>query len=138
METKAYAIINTVKKKIILFQGLIHLIYSPPPMTQNSNSKITIHMVSSLNGFIAKKNNNISWFETADDYEKGVEYSEEQTKEFLKTIDCYVMGARTYEHAAELSKTYGWPYGEVPTIVLSHKNPQPIKWNIEIYSGDLH
>jgi dihydrofolate reductase len=95
-------------------------------------------MVSSLDGFIAKKDNSISWFETADHYEKGVEYSEEQTKEFLKTIDCYVMGARTYEHAAELSKTYGWPYGEVPTIVLSHKNPQPIKWNIEIYSGDLH
>lgn len=95
-------------------------------------------MVSSLDGFIAKKDNSISWFETTDYYEKGVEYTEQQTKEFLKTIDCYVMGARTYEHAAELSKTYGWPYGDVPTIVTTHKNLQAIKPNIEFYSGDLH
>ncbi len=94
-------------------------------------------MVSSLDGFIAKKDNSVSWFETTDHYEKGVEYSEQQTKEFLKTIDCYVMGARTYEHAAELSKTYGWVYGEIPTIVTSHKNLHAIKPTIEIYSGDL-
>jgi dihydrofolate reductase len=94
-------------------------------------------MVSSLDGFIAKNDNSVSWFETTDHYEKGVEYTEEQAKEFLKTIDCYVMGRRTYEHAAELSKTYGWAYGEVPTIVASHKNLQPIRSNIEIYSGDL-
>ena len=102
------------------------------------NSKITIHMVSSLDGFIAKKDNSISWFETKDHYEKGVEYSDEQTKEFLKTIDCYVMGARTYEHAVELSKSYGWPYGDIPTFVTSHKNLEAIKPNVRIYSGDLH
>ena len=79
-------------------------------------------MVSSVDGFIARKDNSVSWFETADYYEKGVEYSEQQTREFLKTIDCYVMGARTYEHAVELSKQYGWAYGEVSTIVMSHKN----------------
>jgi len=94
-------------------------------------------MVSSLDGFIAKRDNSISWFETMDRYEEGVQYTEEQTAAFLKTIDCYVMGARTYEHAAELSKTYGWAYGDVPTIVTSHKNLQPIRSNIEIYSGDL-
>jgi len=95
-------------------------------------------MVSSLDGMIAKKDNSISWLETADHYEKGVQYTEQETKEFLKTIDCYVMGARTYEHAVELSKSYGWAYGEVPTIVLSKKNLQAIKPNIEIYSGNLN
>ena len=101
-------------------------------------SKITIHMVSSLDGFIAKKDNSISWFETSDHYEKGEAYTEQQAKEFVKTIDCYVMGARTYEHAAELSKDYGWPYGDIPTIVTTSKNPQAIKPNIEFYCGDLH
>ena len=95
-------------------------------------------MVSSLDGMIAKKDNSITWLETADHYEKGVQYTEQETKEFLKTIDCYVMGARTYEHAVELSKSYGWAYGEVPTIVLSKKNLQAIKPNIEIYSGNLN
>ena len=92
-------------------------------------------MVSSLDGFIARKDNSVSWFETSDYYEKGV--TEQDTEEFLKTIDCYVMGARTYEHALELSKTYGWAYGDLPTIVVSHRDLSIEKQNIEIYPGDV-
>jgi dihydrofolate reductase len=98
--------------------------------------KITIHMVSSLDGFIAKKDNSVSWFETSDHYENGV--GEPDAVEFLKTIDCYIMGSRTYEHALELSKSYGWVYGDVPTIVLTHRNLPIERQNIEIYSGDLN
>ena len=58
-------------------------------------------MVSSIDGFIAKKDNSVSWFESSDHYEKGV--SEGDAEEFMKTIDCFVMGSRTYEHAFELS-----------------------------------
>jgi len=99
-------------------------------------SKVTIHMVSSLDGIIAKTDNSVSWFETSSYYEKGV--AGENVEEFLKTIDCYIMGARTYEHALELSKSYGWPYGDVPTIVVTHRNLPIDRPNIEIYSGDLN
>jgi len=97
--------------------------------------KITIHMVSSLDGIIAKKDNSVSWFETSDYYEKGV--TGQDAEEFLKTIDCYVMGARTYEHALKLSKSYGWAYGNTPTIVVTHKNLPVERPNIEFYSGEL-
>jgi dihydrofolate reductase len=100
----------------------------------NDSFKITVHMVSSLDGIIAKKDNSVSWFDTVDNYEKGV--TGQNPEEFLKTIDCYVMGARTYEHATELSKTYGWVYGDVPTIVVSHKNIKLERTNIEVFSGD--
>ena len=100
--------------------------------------KITIHMVSSLDGYIAKKDNSVSWFETSDNYEKGASISEQAQEEFLKTIDCYVMGSRTYEHAFELSKSYGWAYGDVPTIVLTHRKLSIDRQNIETYSGDLN
>ena len=93
-------------------------------------------MVSSLDGIIAKKDNSVSWFEISDNYEKGV--SGQNPEEFLKTIDCYVMGSRTYEHALELSKPYGWAYGDVPTIVVTHRNLPIDRQNIEIYSGDLN
>ena len=93
-------------------------------------------MVSSLDGIIAKKDNSVLWFETSDYYEKGV--TEQNTEEFLKTIDCYLMGARTYEHALELSKSYGWAYGDVPTIVVTRRNLPIERQNIEIYSGDLN
>lgn len=98
---------------------------------------VTVHMVSSLDGFIAKKDNSVAWFETVDHYDKGVDITKQDMEEFLTTIDCYVMGARTYEHAVELSKSYGWSYGDVPTIVVTHRNLPIHKPNIEIYSGDL-
>ncbi|MBS1690115.1 MAG: dihydrofolate reductase [Bacteroidetes bacterium] len=98
---------------------------------------LTIHMVSSLDGIIAKEDNSTSWFDTTDVYEQGATLTPQQTEDFLKTIDCYIMGSRTYEHALELSKQYGWAYGDVPTIVLTHRNLQALKPNIEFYSGDL-
>ena len=98
--------------------------------------RLTIHMVSSLDGIIAKKDNSVSWFETTDNYEKGV--TGQDVGEFLKTIDCYVMGSKTYEHALELSKSYGWAYGDIPTIVLTHRNLPVERQNVETYSGDLN
>lgn len=93
-------------------------------------------MVSSLDGMIAKKDNSVSWFETSDYYEQGI--AAQDPEQFLSTIDCYVMGSRTYEHALELSKSYGWPYGDVPTIVVTHRNLPIDRQNISAYSGNLN
>ena len=84
---------------------------------RNTNtSKITLHLVSSLDGFIARKDNSVSWLEdNGSIYEPGVSISEEEATAFVKTIDCYVLGSRTYEHALEL----GWPYGDTPTVVVT-------------------
>ena len=98
---------------------------------------LTVHMVMSLDGFIAKKDNSTSWFETSSYYEKGVELSGEDTEQFLKTIDCYVMGARTYEHALELSKSHGWAYGDTPTIVVTHRNLPIDRPNIGTYGWQV-
>jgi len=96
-------------------------------------SKVTIHMVSSLDGFIAKKDASISWMQSTDTFKKGTTLSEEYIADFLKSIDCYLMGSRTYEHALEL----GWPYGDVPVIVLTHRKLNTDRENIEFYTGDL-
>ncbi len=93
-------------------------------------------MVASVDGIIAKHDNSVDWFETISHYEKGVEG--EDPEAFLKTIDCFVMGARTYEHALELSKNYGWAYGDTPTIVVTHRKLPVERSNIEFYSGDLN
>jgi len=102
-------------------------------MTTNK-SKVIIHMVSSLDGFIAKKDNSVTWLQSNDYYDKGIRLNNEDIEEFIKMIDCYVMGARTYEHAVEL----GWPYGEVPVMVLTRRNLTTDRKNVEFYSGDLH
>ncbi len=99
--------------------------------------KITVHMVSSLDGFIAKKDNSIEWFNTACKYEKGIELTDQQTTSFLSSIDCYVMGAYTYEHALALAAQYGWAYGNTSLIVLTNRNLPLYHSGVEIYSGDL-
>ena len=95
---------------------------------------VTLHMVSSLDGFIAKPDNSVSWLEsTGSPYEAGVSISEEEAATFVKAIDCYVMGSRTYEHALEL----GWPYGDTPVVVVSGREWPPARKSVEFYSGDL-
>ena len=95
---------------------------------------ITLHMVSSLDGYIAGRDNSVSWLETSGiEYEPGVSVSAEEAAAFVKTIDCYVLGSRTYEHALEL----GWPYGDTPTIVVTSRQLPSATKNVEFYSGDL-
>lgn len=101
----------------------------------NPGFSITIHMVASLDGIIAKPDNSVSWFETSSPYEKGV--TGDDPEEFLKTIDCYIMGSRTYEYALELSKSYGWAYGDKPTFVLTSRPLTSDMKHIEFYSGGL-
>jgi dihydrofolate reductase len=67
----------------------------------NTNSRVTIHMVASLDGFIARRDGRVDWLETSDKFEDGDTMAPEFVEEFLKTIDCYVMGSRTYETALE-------------------------------------
>jgi dihydrofolate reductase len=93
-----------------------------------------LHAVASLDGFIARKDNSVSWLDAHGSvYEAGVSISEEEAAAFVKAIDCYVLGSRTYEHALEL----GWPYGDTPTVVVSTRKWTPARESVEFYSGDL-
>jgi dihydrofolate reductase len=97
-------------------------------------SSVTLHVVASLDGFIARKDNSVSWLDVNGSvYEAGISISEEEAATFVKAIDCYVLGSRTYEHAREL----GWPYGDTPTVVVTSREWPPAKESVEFYSGDL-
>lgn len=98
-------------------------------------ARITLHMVASLDGYIAKKDNSVGWFETTSPYEKGVDW--QGPGDFMKTVDCYVMGATTYEHAVALSEEYYWAYGDAPTVVVTHRDLPKVKPHIEFFAGDL-
>jgi dihydrofolate reductase len=105
-----------------------------PSKGNATGSRVTLHMVSSLDGFIARKDNSVSWLEgNGSVYEAGVSISAEEAAAFVKAIDCYVLGSRTYEHALEL----GWPYGDTPTVVVTGRKLPAAKENVEFYSGDL-
>src|SRR5580765_8641118 len=103
-------------------------------MSRSAGSRVTLHVVSSLDGFIAKKDNTVSWLDSPGSvYEAGVSIAEEEIATFVKAIDCYVLGSRTYEHALEL----GWPYGDTPVVVVTGRKLSSTKECVEFYSGDL-
>ena len=95
---------------------------------------ITLHVVSSIDGYIARHDNTVSWLaDPGSVYESGVVPTAEEMAAFVSAIDCYVLGAKTYKHALEL----GWPYGDTPTIVLTRRQLTSERKNVEFVSGDL-
>jgi dihydrofolate reductase len=106
-------------------------------MKQNE-SRVTIHMAASLDGFIARKDGRVDWMETSDEFAAGDIMDSEFVEAFLKTIDCYVMGSRTYETALSFEANgLGWSYGDKPTFVLTSRQLPRIRETVEFYSGDL-
>ena len=102
------------------------------------DSRVTIHMAASLDGFIARKDGRVDWLETSDEFIGGDSLDPSQVEAFLKTIDCYVMGSRTYETALNFeAKGLGWAYGDKPTFVLTSRNLPRTRDTVEFYSGDL-
>jgi dihydrofolate reductase len=95
-------------------------------------------MVASLDGFIARKDGSVDWLETSDEFVDGDTMDPEFVETFLKSIDCYVMGSRTYETALRFeAQGLGWSYGDKPTFVLTSRELPRIRDTVEFYSGDL-
>ncbi|HLH53803.1 MAG TPA: dihydrofolate reductase family protein [Verrucomicrobiae bacterium] len=104
----------------------------------NTDSRVTIHMAASLDGFIARKDRRVDWMETSDQFAGGETLYPEFVEAFLKSIDCYVMGSRTYETALSFeTKGFGWAYGDKPVFVLTSRTLTRTRDTVEFCSGDL-
>ena len=104
----------------------------------NADSRVTIHMAASLDGYIARKDGSVDWLETSDEFVDGDTMDAGSIEAFLKTIDCYVMGSRTYETALRFeAQGLGWSYGDKPTFVLTSRKLPRTRDSVEFYSGDL-
>ena len=103
-----------------------------------ADSRVTIHMAASLDGFIARKDRSVDWLETSDEFAEGDTMDPQFIEAFLKTIDCYVMGSRTYETALNFdAKGFGWAYGDKPVFVLTSRELPRTRETVEFAAGDL-
>ena len=103
-----------------------------------ADSRVTIHMAASLDGFIARNDGTVDWLETSDEFADGETMEPGFVEAVLKSIDCYVMGSRTYETALRFAEQgLGWPYGDKPTFVLTSRELRRARDTVEFYSGDL-
>jgi dihydrofolate reductase len=95
-------------------------------------------MAASLDGFIARKDGRVDWMETTDEFAGGDTLDPAFVAAFLKSIDCYVMGSKTYETALNFeAKGLGWAYGDKPLFVLTSRKLPRTRDSVEFYSGDL-
>jgi dihydrofolate reductase len=103
-----------------------------------ADSRVTIHMAASLDGFIARRDGAVDWLETTDQFAGGDSMDAEAIAVFLATIGCYVMGSRTYETALRFEAGgFGWAYGDTPTFVLTHRELPRVRDSVQFYQGDL-
>ncbi len=104
----------------------------------STDSRVTIHMAASLDGFIARRDGRVDWLETSDEFAGGDTLDPGFVESFLKTIDCYVMGSRTYETALSFeAKGFGWSYGDKPTFVLTSRDLPRTRDTVKFHSGSL-
>jgi dihydrofolate reductase len=103
----------------------------------DTESVVTVHMAASLDGFIARRDGRVDWMDTSDTYERGESMGPAEVAAFLATIDCYLMGSRTYERALAFeAQGAGWAYGATPVVVLTHRSLQA-RSGVEFQAGDL-
>ena len=73
--------------------------------------KSTYYAASSLDGYIAKEDGDVSWLD-----DLGISPEESGYEEFYSTVDALVMGRKTYDKLHEFGS---WPYGDKPTWVCT-------------------
>jgi dihydrofolate reductase len=81
--------------------------------------KTTYYVASSLDGYIAKEDGDVSWLE-----ELGISMEDTGYEEFYSTVDALIMGRKTYEMIGGFGE---WPYGNKPVWVCSQNKVEAIK-----------
>lgn len=90
------------------------------------------YIATSLDGYIARTNGDISWLDEIPNPEN----SDFGYSEFISNIDAIIMGRHTFEKVLEFDD---WPYEQL-VFVLSNtlkKVPEYLIDRVEIVSGDL-
>ena len=91
---------------------------------------VILYIATSLDGFIARSDGDISWL---DKYQGGID--DYGYGEFYKNVGASIMGANTYEKSLTLT---GGIDKQMPTYVITHRELQTMAdANIALCSGNL-
>lgn len=94
-----------------------------------SDRKVISYIATSLDGYIAKHDGDVSFLSAVDKAGEDYGYSE-----FLKTIDTIIVGRKTYDKV--ISMGFGYPVSEKEVYVIS-RTIKPGYEKMKYYSGSL-
>ncbi len=88
-------------------------------VSRTADMKITYHVATSLDGFIARDDGDVSWLD-----DMNIDMDETGLEAFFADIGGLVMGRKTYDFIFD----YGsWPYENKPSWVFTHRKLQILK-----------
>jgi len=94
-----------------------------------STGKITLYIATSVDGYIADEAGGVTWLEPFEAAASDADI--EAFTAFYESVDCLVMGAKTYEQV----RSFGaWPYDDTPTYVCTHRELSPATDAVEFVS----
>jgi dihydrofolate reductase len=94
-----------------------------------SDRKVILYIATSLDGYIAKPNDDLSFLSLVE--KKGEDYG---YGEFIKTVDTIILGRRTYDWV--MTQVSEFPHADKETYVIT-RTPKPPLGKTQFYSGNL-
>lgn len=94
----------------------------------------SVFIATSLDGYIARKDDSIDWLEEASAAGPAEDYG---YADFIATVDCLVIGRRSFEKVISFEE---WPYADLRVVVLSRglqKLPDSVQGLAELHQGSL-
>ncbi len=95
------------------------------------SSRVRVYIATSLDGFIAGLDDDLSWLPQPG----GEEPSDAGYAEFFAQIGAMLMGRRTYEVVAGFEGP--WPYGDTPVLVATRRKLESPEPTVRAVSGGI-
>lgn len=93
------------------------------------NRKVILYIAASLDGYIAKPNDDLEFLSIVE--QEGQDYG---YAEFIKTVDAVIVGRKTYDKV--ISMGFDFPYADKDAYVIT-RTPSPDLGSVKFYTGDL-
>lgn len=94
----------------------------------NNERKLILYIAMSLDGYIAKPNDDLGFLSVVD--KEGEDYG---YADFVSSVDTVIIGRKTYDWVA---KQFDFPHAEKRTYVIT-RTQRPNLGNLEFYTGSL-
>lgn len=93
------------------------------------NRKVILYIATSLDGYIAKPNDDLSFLSLVE--QEGEDYG---YTELMKTVDAVIVGRKTYDKV--ISMGFDSPYADKDAYIIT-RTPRPSIGSVKFYTGDL-
>jgi dihydrofolate reductase len=94
-----------------------------------NNRKVILYIAASLDGYIAKPNDDLSFLEMV--YQKSEDYG---YSNFIQSVDTVIVGRKTYDWV--MSQVKEFPHADKESYIIT-RTARPGKGNVHFYSGNL-